>query len=295
MKIRYTILVLSVALSFINAQVDLEINNGMTVETTGGLSVELSGNLIENGTGYLKGNVESGARSGVTNFAGLNFSSGFTGTINRVTGTSYNKGNGEGTNCLRNYELNNTGSAITPNITSAIVASGTNDESNTMNGPYFLYTYDTDWEGNGDGSIGSTVSANSVSIGTGITDLVISEGTGVAAKIYLEGPYNGTNMNTSLNADVPMTSPYTDDPRSAATKPASAVDWVLVQLRETNNGPIVESRASFISADGFLIEDDGTQGIGVKAKPGDYFIVIKHRNHLGIMTNLVQTGLTWGG
>ncbi|MCP5064582.1 MAG: hypothetical protein GY936_19265 [Ignavibacteriae bacterium] len=45
----------------------------------------------------------------------------------------------------------------------------------------------------------------------------------------------------------------------------------------------------------FLIEDDGTQGIGIKAKPGDYFLVIKHRNHLGVTTNLLQTGLTWGG
>lgn len=295
MKIRYTILVLSIAFSFTNAQVDLEINNGMTVETTGGVSVELSGNLIENGTGYLKGKVESGTRGGITNFAGLTFSSGFTGTINRLTGNGYNKGNGEGTNVKRYYELNNTGSAITPNVSTVIVTSGTNDESNTMNGPYFLYTYDTDWKGNGDGSTGSSVSANSVSIGTDATDLVISEGTGVAAKIYLEGPYNGTNMHTSLNADVPLLSPYADDPRTAATKPASAVDWVLVQLRETASGATIESRASFISADGFLIEDDGTQGIGIKAKPGDYFIVIKHRNHLGVMTNLIQTGLIWGG
>jgi len=291
MKIRYTILVLGLAFSLANAQVSMEINSGMTVETTGGTSVELSGNLVENGTGYLNGKVESGARSGVTDFAGLTFSASFTGTINRVTGTEYSKGNGEGTNFLRSYELNNTGSAITTNVTSVVAS----NETNGLTGPLFLYTFDTDWKGNGDGSTGSSVTANSVSIGTGSTDLVISEGTAVAAKIYLEGPYNGTNMNTSLNADVPLLSPYADDQRTAATKPASAVDWVLVQLRETESGATIESRASFINADGFLIEDDGTQGIGIKAKPGDYFIVIKHRNHLGVMTNLIQPGLTWGG
>ncbi len=292
----YTITIVFFVVSISNAQLKMEINNNMQVETTGGVYISNVSELGENGTGYLKGKVESSSLLGATQFAGLTLSTGFTGTITRTTGSSYAKGNGEGTNIKRYYELNNTGSATTPNVTSTIVTSGTNNETNTLSGPFFLYTYNTNWKGNGNGSTGSTVNANNVSIGVGSTDLVISEGTGVAAKIYLQGPYNSSNnnMNTSLNANVPLTSPYSEDPRTAATKPANAVDWVLVQLRETAGGATVESRATFINADGFLIEDDGTQGIGIKSKPGDYFIVVKHRNHLGVMSATVQTGLTWG-
>jgi len=272
----------------------------MAVETTGGVSIELSGNLVENGIGYLKGKVKSGIRSGITNFAGLILGTAFTGSINRITGSSYNKGNGEGVNFKRYYELNNTGGGgISSDISIACRTSGTYDERNTLNdGPYFVYKHQSNWKGYGDGSTGSTVSANSVIVPSGSgTDLVISKGTGVAAKIYLEGPYNSTanNMNVVLNADVPIISPYSEDPRTAASKPANAVDWVLVQLRETTSGATVESRAAFINIDGFLIEDDGTQGVGIKAKPGDYFIVIKHRNHLRVMTSTIQNNLTWGG
>jgi len=291
-----TIIMLCLVISVSNAQVTIDIGNNLLVETTGGVYISGASDVIENTSGYLKGVVESSSLSGATSFAGLTFSCGFTGSIKRTTGTQYT-GNGAGTNCLRNYQLNNTGTAISPNISSTLVATGTNDESNTMNGPFFLYTYDTDWTGNGDGSTGGTVSANGVSIGTGVTDLVISEGTGIAAKIYLDGPYNSTanNMNTTLNAQIPLTSPYSEDPRSVSAVPATAVDWVLVQLRDqTTPATVIESRSAFINADGNVIEDDGTAGIGIKSAPGDYYIVVKHRNHLGVMTSSVQTGLTWG-
>ena len=55
MKKFSTILICTIiSLSFLNAQVDIEISNGMTVETGGSLSIEVSGDVIENGTGYLK-------------------------------------------------------------------------------------------------------------------------------------------------------------------------------------------------------------------------------------------------
>jgi len=297
-KIIFIIFFLAISFSYLSAQVNMEIGNNLLVETTGGLSVQLSGDLIETGTGYLKGVVTSGPRTGVTGFAGLTLSSGFTGDITRTTGSSYTKGNGEGTNFKRYYELNNTsGSGISTTCNIAFVASGTNDESLGMNGPFFEYTYQSGWKGYGDGSTGSTVSASSVVIPTGSSDLVISEGTGVAAKIFLQGPYNASNnnMNTTLNADVPLTSPYPEDSRTASAKPAAAVDWVLVQLRDqTTPSTVIGSRAAFLKADGTLIEDDGTAGIGIKAAPGDYYISIKHRNHLAVMTSAVQAGLTWG-
>ncbi len=41
-----------------------------------------------------------------------------------------------------------------------------------------------------------------------------------------------------------------------------------------------------------IIQDDGTVGIGFPAIPGNYRLVVKHRNHLSVMSNLI-TGLNW--
>lgn len=75
------------------AQIDLEINNNLFVETTNGVYLEISGDFIENGSGYLKGVVTSGNRTLETSFAGLTLSSGFTGTIKRTTWTAFSSSN----------------------------------------------------------------------------------------------------------------------------------------------------------------------------------------------------------
>ncbi len=296
-KLYFIIFTCAVSFSALSAQVSMEIGNNMLVETTGGVYISGASDVVETGTGYLKGVVESSSLSGVTQFAGLTFSSGFTGIIKRTTGTPYAKGNGEGTNFKRYYELNNTsGSALVANCDVVCVTSGANDETNGVGAPYFEYNYQSSWNGYGDGSTGSTIQATSVSVPNGNSDLVFAGGIGVAAKIFLQGPYNASsnNMNTTLNADVPMTSPYTEDPRTASAKPSSAVDWVLVQLRDaTTPSTIIASRSAFLKNDGTLIEDDGTGEIGIKAAPGNYYIAIKHRNHLAVMTAAVQSGLTW--
>ncbi len=78
MKRFNTILIcMTIAFSLTNAQVDIEISSGMTVETGGSLSIEVSGDVIENGTGYLKGVVTSGTRAAETSFAGLTLSDPF--------------------------------------------------------------------------------------------------------------------------------------------------------------------------------------------------------------------------
>ncbi len=296
-KIKLTILLSLFCFSVALAQLNIEINDNMVIETSSNMLINNVSDVVENGTGYLKGVVESSSLSAATQFAGLQLTNGFTGTIKRTTGSSYAKGNGEGQNFKRYYEINNTsGSALTTDCTVQIVNSGSNDETLGMSGPYYLYGYSTAWQGYGDGSTGSTVSASNVNIPTGNSDLVISEGTTVSVKTFLEGPYdvNGDTMLTTINGDIPTTSPYSEDPRTASAVPSDAVDWVLVELRETASGTTLESRSAFINSGGSLIEDDGTTGVGLKVKPGDYYVIIKHRNHLGIMTANAVTGLTWG-
>jgi trimeric autotransporter adhesin len=278
------------------AGVDMTIGNGMLVTTTGGTEIQVSGNLIENGTGYLKGTVTSGNRSSVTKFAGLSLSSALNGIITRVTGTQYS---GTGTNFTRYYEVNNQSTSTDLTANDTVVT--TTGEAGSLIGPFFLYTKNgSNWKGYGFGSTGTTVTANNVTYThNSQTDLVISEGVGVKVKIFLQGPYNTTNhnMNSTLNSIIPHTSPYTEDARTVSAVPSTAVDWVLVQLRDkTTPATIIASRSAFLKSDGNLIDDNATsgRGIGIAAPPGDYYIVIKHRNHLAVMTASAQTGLTWG-
>jgi hypothetical protein len=112
----------------------------------------------------------------------------------------------------------------------------------------------------------------------------------VEAKIFLEGPYNSSTgeMTTYLNTSgyIPDTSPYSEDPRSITPPiPADITDWVLVQLRETPSGPPVASRSAFLRKDGRIVADNGiTPIITMDVSTDFYYIVIKHRNHLAVMS-----------
>ncbi len=106
-------------------------------------------------------------------------------------------------------------------------------------------------------------------------------------KIFLEGAYNSSanEMNANLGNSIPTTSPYSEDPRSVNSIPADVVDWVLIQLRTTADGTAVVSKSAFINKDGRIVADDGATGeIELTAAEGNYYIVIKHRNHLAVMS-----------
>jgi hypothetical protein len=99
-------------------------------------------------------------------------------------------------------------------------------------------------------------------------------------------------MSTSLKTSgvLPTTSPYAEDPRTVAGIPATVTDWVLVQLRSTAGGTAVASRSALLRKDGRIVADDGIKTeIAVPAPPGGYYIVIKHRNHLPVMSASLVT------
>ncbi len=107
-------------------------------------------------------------------------------------------------------------------------------------------------------------------------------------KVFLEGPYNTNSdlMGTNINADIPLTSPYSEDPRTVTSIPTDIVDWVLIQLRNTPSGTTVVSKSVFLHKDGRLVNDDGnTDEIVLDAPEGNYYIIINHRNHLNIMSS----------
>lgn len=109
----------------------------------------------------------------------------------------------------------------------------------------------------------------------------------VQTKIFLEGAYNSStnNMNVNLTSAIPNSSPFTEAPLTVKTIPNNVVDWILVQLRETASGNIIISQSAFLHKDGRIVSTDGVTGeIDLFAPAGNYYIVIKHRNHLAVMS-----------
>ncbi|MBN1339250.1 MAG: right-handed parallel beta-helix repeat-containing protein, partial [Bacteroidales bacterium] len=117
---------------------------------------------------------------------------------------------------------------------------------------------------------------------------------------FLEGPFNGTGMNTNLNfnGSIPLSQPYNQTPWSymgaesvAAIPNADIVDWVLVELRDAPDAAsagstaIVARQAAFLLKDGSVVAIDGTSVLSFNHNVvNSLFVVIWHRNHLGIMS-----------
>ena len=122
----------------------------------------------------------------------------------------------------------------------------------------------------------------------------------------LEGPFNGTDMNTDLNmlGLIPSEQPFA----ASGTAPWSynglekvmsipnsdIVDWVLVELRETpgsaataTSSTVIDRKAAFITKNGKVVALDGI------SLPKFYvsvtqnlYVVLYHRNHIGIMSSV---------
>ncbi|MBC8757444.1 leucine-rich repeat protein [Kordia sp. YSTF-M3] len=131
---------------------------------------------------------------------------------------------------------------------------------------------------------------------------MIEQGTLVLEpKVYLQGaslnPNTGeeTLMRDDLRIEnlIPTTSPYPDGATSDsavfnATGNNAIVDWVFVELRDaSNNTTIVEGKSALLQRDGDVVDTNGTSVVQFTSPLGNYFVVIKHRNHLGIMTGNV--------
>jgi len=146
-------------------------------------------------------------------------------------------------------------------------------------------SYDTEYEWYVTVSDGNTTTAGSTWSFT--TQSAPPPGVLVEAKVFLEGPYNTVahQMTTDINSLIPTTSPYPEDDRTVDSIPANVTDWVLVQLRSTLDGSAVASKSAFLHRDGRIVADNGTTGqITINAPDDDYHIVIKHRNHLAVMS-----------
>lgn len=138
------------------------------------------------------------------------------------------------------------------------------------------------------------LSAGGISISEGFinADLKIR----INPKMFLQGPMlnpvNSGLMNDDLRAAgyIPTTSPYAD----AATCNASVfnvtgdnaiVDWVWIELRDKNDDTsVILSQSALLQRDGDVVATDGVSNLSPNVSADDYYVVVNHKNHLGIMT-----------
>ena len=118
----------------------------------------------------------------------------------------------------------------------------------------------------------------------------------ISAKVFLQGPYTGSDtMSTILNRYhfIPLTQPYNSDPwdysgnEKVSQIPSGIVDWVLLELRTgLNSSTTVARRAAFIRSDGNIVDLDGNSPVTFSGITSEgYYLIVKHRNHLSIMSS----------
>jgi photosystem II stability/assembly factor-like uncharacterized protein len=118
-------------------------------------------------------------------------------------------------------------------------------------------------------------------------------------KAFLEGPFNGTGMNTTLNTNglIPLDQPYNTSPWNYAgtenviSIPVGVVDWVLIELRDAVDAAsaipatIVERQAAFLLDDGKIVDIHSNMECSFATSiSNNLFVVVHHRNYLSVMS-----------
>ncbi len=128
-------------------------------------------------------------------------------------------------------------------------------------------------------------------------------------KAYLEGPFNGSTINTDLNDQnlIPLTQPYSTAPwnytgseQVSSIPNPDIVDWVLIEFRETTGDAstatpdkMVHRQAAFLKKGGEVVGLDGSSLITYSGSiTSNLYLIIWHRNHLAFMSSgpLTETG-----
>lgn len=148
--------------------------------------------------------------------------------------------------------------------------------------------------------------------GDGILDYLDSDPfVFVNINAFLQGAYEQNNglMQDSLRAKglIPVVEPYTDLEPTPTNFPFvhvgggggesvntavftvegtdAIVDWVFLELRNQNDPTqVYATRSALIQRDGDIVDVDGVSPVTFLTKEDNYFVVVRHRNHLGVMT-----------
>lgn len=168
--------------------------------------------------------------------------------------------------------------------------------TSTAGGSYYYFYYD--WEVEQPDVVCVSPRAEAV--------LTVDNSVYVSAKVFLDGPFDDVSglMNDDLRSQgiIPAAEPFTaggyvfvgdgggeaiDANVLAVSGSDAIVDWVMMELRDKNDPTsILNSRAALVQRDGDIVDMDGVSPV-VFGSPWDlYYVVVKHRNHLGIMSDV---------
>lgn len=103
--------------------------------------------------------------------------------------------------------------------------------------------------------------------------------------LFLQGAYSGGVMTTSLNSLMPTTSPYSAGETVESIPAADIVDWVEIEIRDSNDpNNVLSSHSGFLKSDGTVVGLSGSGGVLIKDAPSTAYVAINHRNHMPIRT-----------
>jgi hypothetical protein len=121
-------------------------------------------------------------------------------------------------------------------------------------------------------------------------------------RVFLEGPYASAGTMSvpgPFTSSIPLKQPYSDPAYDATyldydgadsvlAWPADAIDWLLISLR-TGTGPETEvsgsEKAVILLNDGSVVDTDADSVDLAVDSLGSYYIVLRHRNHLSVMSS----------
>lgn len=99
-----------------------------------------------------------------------------------------------------------------------------------------------------------------------------------------EDPYGTMSQFTHVNNSYGSET-IDDSDVLSVSNPYPIVDWVFLDLRSADDPTVtVITRSVLVKKDGQLVDVDGNTNIALDVEYGDYYIAIRHRNHLGVMT-----------
>ncbi|MEK7414749.1 MAG: hypothetical protein AAB263_15655, partial [Planctomycetota bacterium] len=129
----------------------------------------------------------------------------------------------------------------------------------------------------------------------------------VAARVFLQGAFDAQTVTMRDNLRelnlLPQTEPYAGIANFAhvgggggetaapgvfdETGTDAIVDWIFLELRSKNNPSLVlATRSALVQRDGDIVDVDGFSPVKFQVASDEYYLAVRHRNHLGAMTAL---------
>ncbi len=124
-------------------------------------------------------------------------------------------------------------------------------------------------------------------------------------KVFLQGTFeeNFTGIPFMRNdlgeaGLIPLSEPYSDFAEfthidgggettdlSIINAPGNSaiVDWVFIELRSAETYEVVATKSALLKKDGIIVNTSGLSNLKFVVPDGQYYVAIRHRNHLGIM------------